>query len=127
MNPAPAHLESKLRFFWDLSVVQIAAAFVGIMLGFAWAKFGPVHGMAAALTGTYMAGLVVVPVFVASQSDFDLAGLIVGALRWRRLDGRYLPGASGQANGYLLLPDGAPGRDGAATGLDLDYLWEDER
>ena len=41
MNPAPAHLESKLRFFWDLSVVQIAAAFVGIMLGFTWAKFGP--------------------------------------------------------------------------------------
>ena len=49
MNPAPAHLESKLRFFWDLSVIQLAAGFVGIMLGFTWAKFGPLHGMAAAL------------------------------------------------------------------------------
>ena len=60
MNPAPAHLESKLRFFWDLSVVQIAASFVGIMLGFTWAKFGPFHGMTAALTGTYIAALLVI-------------------------------------------------------------------
>ena len=38
MRAAPAHLESKLRF-WDLSVGQIAAAFAGIMLGVVWAKF----------------------------------------------------------------------------------------
>ena len=125
MNPAPAHLESKLRFFWDLSIVQLAAAFVGIMLGFTWAKFGPLHGMAAALTGTYIAALMVIPVFVASQTDLDLGGLLVGALRWRRLDGRYVPGAGGQANGYLLLARGEPGVDGAASGLDLDDLWEE--
>ena len=124
MNPAPAHLESKLRFFWDLSVVQIAASFVGIMLGFTWAKFGPFHGMTAALTGTYIAGLLVIPVFVASQTDFDLAGLMVGAMRWRRLEGRYVPGTGGQPDGYLLLGDGEGGLDGG--GLDLDYLWEDE-
>ena len=38
MRSAPAHLESKLRF-WDFSVGQIAAAFAGIMLGVVWAKF----------------------------------------------------------------------------------------
>ena len=32
MHTAPAHLESKLRF-WDFTVGQIAAAFAGIMLG----------------------------------------------------------------------------------------------
>jgi hypothetical protein len=126
MNPAPAHLESKLRFFWDLSVVQIAAAFVGILLGFTWAKFGPLHGMAAALTGTYIAALMVIPVFVASQTDLDLGGLLVGALRWRRLDGRYVPGAGEQADGYLLLAGGAPGAASGASGPHLDYLWEED-
>jgi hypothetical protein len=124
VNPAPAHLESKLRFVWDLSVGQIAAAFVGVILGFTWAKFGPFHGMAATLTGTYIAALLVLPVFVASQTDFDLGGLVVGAVRWRRLEGRYVPGASEQPNGYLLLRDAEPGADGDASGLDLDYLWE---
>ncbi|MBV9196105.1 MAG: hypothetical protein JO168_18370 [Solirubrobacterales bacterium] len=126
MNPAPAHLESKLRFFWDLSVAQIAAAFVGIMLGFGWAKFGPAHGMAAALTGTYIAALLVIPVFVASQTDLDLSGLMIGALRWRRLDGRYVPGPGGQTNGYLLITDGEPGAGDGSSGPDLDYLWEEE-
>ena len=123
MNPAPAHLESKLRFFWDLSVAQIAAAFLGIMLGFAWAKFGPFGGMTAMLTGTYLAGLIIVPVFVTSQSDLDLPGLVIGALRWRRLEGRYVPGAGAQTPGYVLHAADEPGV-GDAGGLDL-YLWED--
>jgi hypothetical protein len=126
MNPAPAHLESKLRFFWDLSIIQLAAAFVGIMLGFTWAKFGPLHGMPAALTGTYLAALMVIPVFVASQTDLDLGGLLVGALRWRRLDGRYVPGAGGQAAGYMLLASGEAGVDGAASTLDLDFFWGED-
>jgi hypothetical protein len=127
VNPAPAHLESKLRFFWDLSVVQIAVAFVGIMLGFVWAKYlSPFHGMGAALSGAYVAALLVLPVFVASQTDFDLPGLAMGALRWRRQEGRYVPGAGGHASGYLLLVDMArPGGGGGADGLDLDYLWEE--
>lgn len=129
MNPAPAHLESKLRFFWDLSVIQIAVAFVGIMLGFVWAKYlSPFSGMGAALSGAYVAALLVLPVFVASQTDFDLPGLAMGALRWRRREGRYVPGAGGQASGYLLLA----GTDnlnahGGVGGLDLDYLWEESR
>ena len=103
MRAAPAHLESKLRF-WDLSVGQIAAAFAGIMLGVAWAKFlSPLHGMWGAMSGAYIAALPVVPVFVASQTELDLGGLLVGAIRWRRLEGRYLPGAGETAQGYLLF------------------------
>ena len=84
--------------------------------------------MAAALSGTYIAALLVIPVFVASQTDFDLAGLVVGALRWRRLDGRYVPGAGvAGRDGYLLLGDGGDGGDERRSGLDLDYLWEEER
>ena len=119
MRAAPAHLESKLRF-WDLSVGQIAAAFAGIMLGVAWAKFlSPLHGMWGAMSGAYIAALPVVPVFVASQTELDLGGLLVGAIRWRRLEGRYLPGAGETAQGYLLSDehaDSGPGERGRGLG-----------
>jgi hypothetical protein len=126
MHTAPAHLESKLRF-WDLSVGQIAAAFMGIMLGVAWAKFvSPLHGMLGAMSGAYIAALPVIPVFVASQTEFDLAGLVAGALRWRRLEGRYVPGPGQSANGYVLTLERAEISTGGASGLDLDLqaLWE---
>jgi hypothetical protein len=129
VNSAPAHLESKLRFIWDLSVGQIAAAFAGILLGVVWAKFlSPVHGMLGAMSGAYIAALPVIPVFVASQTEFDLCGLVVGVLRWRRLDGRYLPGPGDSASGYTLARDGSEA-SGAHTGplLDVQAFWEDPR
>ena len=126
MHSAPAHLESKLRF-WDFTVAQIAAAFVGIMLGFIWARFiSPLHGMLGAMSGAYIAALPVIPVFVASQTEFDLAGLIASALRWRRLEGRYVPGPGQSATGYVLRIERA-GMDVAGGGLELDLraLWEE--
>src|SRR5512135_1962882 len=126
MHTAPAHLESKLRF-WDLSVGQIAAAFLGIMLGVAWAKFvSPLHGMLGAMSGAYIAALPVIPVFVASQTDFDLTGLVTNAVRWRRLDGRYVPGAGPSAGGYLLTVERADTElpNTTAFDLDLEALWE---
>jgi hypothetical protein len=128
MRAAPAHLESKLRF-WDLSVGQIAAAFAGIMLGVAWAKFlSPLHGMSGAMSGAYIAALPVVPVFVASQTELDLGGLLVGAIRWRRLEGRYLPGGGETAQGYLLWDertDTGPGDGADGLELELHALWDD--
>ena len=128
MRAAPAHLESKLRF-WDLSIGQIATAFAGIMLGVAWAKFlSPLHGMWGAMSGAYIAALPVVPVFVASQTELDLGGLVVGALRWRRLEGRYLPGAGETAQGYVLSDertDSDPSNDAEILELELQALWDD--
>ena len=126
MHTAPAHLESKLRF-WDFTVAQIAAAFAGIMLGFIWARFiSPLHGMLGAMSGAYIAALPVIPVFVASQTEFDLAGLIASALRWRRLEGRYVPGPGQSANGYVLSVERAD-IDSTGDGLELDLqaLWEE--
>jgi hypothetical protein len=128
MHAAPAHLESKLRF-WDFTVGQIAAAFAGIMLGFVWARFvSPLHGMLGAMSGAYIAALPVIPVFVASQTEFDLAGLVAGALRWRRLEGRYVPGPGESATGYVLSVE--RGEIDLAEGvgsleLDLQALWEE--
>jgi hypothetical protein len=128
VRAAPAHLESKLRF-WDLSVGQIAAAFAGIMLGVAWAKFlSPLHGMWGAMSGAYIAALPVVPVFVASQTELDLGGLLVGAVRWRHLEGRYLPGAGETAQGYLLSDersDSGPGEGTEVLELELQTMWDD--
>ena len=126
MHTAPAHLESKLRF-WDFTVGQIAAAFAGIMLGFVWARFfSPLHGMLGAMSGAYIAALPVIPVFVASQTEFDLAGLIASALRWRRLEGRYVPGAGQSATGYVLTVErGEIDPAGGGLELDLQALWEE--
>jgi hypothetical protein len=127
VNTAPAHLESKLRF-WDFTVGQIAAAMGGFLLGVAWAMFlCPFDGMWAAMTGAYVGALPVVPVFVASQTEFDLWGLVFGALRWRRLDGRYVPGPGGNQIGYRLTSQGHDSDPGNphAVGLDLDALWEE--
>ena len=128
MHTAPAHLESKLRF-WDFTVGQIAAAFAGIMLGFIWARFvSPLHGMLGAMSGAYIAALPVIPVFVASQTEFDLAGLVTSALRWRRLEGRYVPGPGQSATGYVLSVERVEiDLAGGVGGLELDLqaLWEE--
>jgi len=98
------------------------------MLGLAWAKFiSPLHGMLAASSGAYIAALPVVPVFVASQTELDLGGLLVGALRWRRLDGRYLPGGGETARGYVLWDEHTnigPGDGAEALELELQALWD---
>ena len=78
------------------------------------------------MSGAYIAALPVIPVFVASQTEFDLCGLVAGALRWRRLEGRYVPGAGESASGYVLSVERAD-RDpteAAAVELDLQALWE---
>ena len=94
VNPAPAHLEAKLRFGWDFTVGQIAAMVAGILLGFAWANWlSPIHGIGAAVTGVYVGGLPVAAGFIASQTEFDLGAVIASAVRWRRADGRFVAGA----------------------------------
>ena len=125
MNPAPAHLEAKLRFGWDFTVGQIAAMVVGILIGFAWAHWlSPIGGIGAAVTGVYVGGLPVAAGFVASQTEFDLGAVVLSALRWRRAEGRFVPGA-GECEGYVVLGDQDQRRGGQdpLSALDPDLLW----
>jgi hypothetical protein len=67
-------------------------------------------------------------VFVASQTELDLCGLLVGAMRWRRLEGRYLPGGGETAQGYLLWDertDTGPGDGADVLEHELHALWDD--
>lgn len=125
MNPAPAHLEAKLRFGWDFTVGQISAMVGGILVGFAWAHWlSPIRGIGAAVTAVYVGGLPVVAGFVASQTEFDLWAVVSSALRWRRAGGRFLPGG-GSLTGYAVLAD-QEWRDHSdvhARLLDAEALW----
>ena len=106
MNPAPAHLEAKLRFGWDFTVGQIAAMVGGILIGFAWANWlSPIHGIGAAVTGVYVGGLPVAAGFIASQTEFDLGAAIASAVRWRRAEGRFVAGAGSTCAGYRVVAE----------------------
>jgi hypothetical protein len=126
MNPAPAHLESKLRLIWDFTVGQIAGLFCGALIGVVWAKFlSPVHGVAAAVSGMYIAALPSLPVFLASQTEFDLWLLVRGAVGWRRREGRFIPGAGETCTGYRTEePETASGEEWVPD-FNLQALWED--
>ncbi len=125
MNPAPAHLEAKLRFGWDFTVGQIAAMVVGILIGFAWANWlSPIHGIGAAVTGVYVGGLPVAAGFVASQTEFDLGAVVLSALRWRRAEGRFVAGP-GACTGYVVASEhqGRGGDGEPLAVLDSELLW----
>jgi hypothetical protein len=127
MNSAPAHLEAKLRFGWDFTVGQIAVMVAGILIGFAWANWAsPIRGIGAAVTGVYVGGLPVAAGFIASQTEFDLWAVLSSAVRWRRVGGRFVPGA-GEVAGYrLLVEDEQPGAgEWEHAVLETDLLWGD--
>lgn len=125
MNPAPAHLEAKLRFGWDFTVGQIAAMIGGILIGFAWANWlSPIHGIGAAVTGVYVGGLPVAAGFIASQTEFDLGAVVLSAMRWRRAEGRFVAGA-GACTGYVVLAEHEErgGDPEPLEILDSELLW----
>jgi hypothetical protein len=124
MNPAPAHLEAKLRFGWDFTVGQIAAMIGGILVGFAWANWlSPIHGIGAAVTGVYVGGLPVAAGFVASQTEFDLWAVALSSARWRRAESRFVAGV-GPVTGYAVLGDEDQADRAPSLGmLDTEGLW----
>jgi hypothetical protein len=127
VNPAPAHLEAKLRFGWDFTVGQIAAMVAGILLGFTWANWlSPIHGIGAAVTGVYVGGLPVAAGFIASQTEFDLGAAIASAVRWRRADGRFVAGPGNNRAGYHVLAEHDPRIHEAdsVSALDSELLWD---
>ena len=124
MNPAPAHLEAKLRFGWDFTVGQIAAMVAGILIGFAWANWiSPIHGIGAAVTGVYVGGLPVAAAFIASQTEFNLGAVVASAVSWRRAEGRFVAGAGTGVGYWVTEEDGAKSGGESPAMLDAELLW----
>ena len=126
MNVAFKHLEAKLRF-GELTIGQWVAVVAGVLFGLGFAQYlSPVGGMWGMVVGIYLGAIPASAAFFASLSEFDLAGLVVAAVRRRRQPARYLPGAGRAAQGYQLAPDDARSAGGptAADELDLEALWD---
>jgi hypothetical protein len=125
VNVAFKHLEAKLRF-GELSVGQWAAVLAGVLSALVFAEYlSPLDGLAGVIVAVYLGAIPVSAAFFASLSEFDLWGLIAAAIRWRRREGRHVPGAGSAASGYVVLGDGGDGGTGpvVAAELDLGALW----
>lgn len=127
MNVAFKHLESKLRF-GELTIGQWSGVLVSVLFAFAWAQYlSPIGGLAGAVIGVYLGAIPASAAFFASLSEFDLWGLIVSALRWRRNDGRYVAGPGSSARGYVLRSDARNARGAlpdSDSEPDLEALWQ---
>jgi hypothetical protein len=127
MNVAFKHLEAKLRF-GELSVGQWAGVLAGVAFAVVFAEYlSPVGGVSGVILAVYLGAIPASGAFFASLSEFDLWGLIASAIRWRRREGRHVPGGGAGARGYLLTDndgdgDGDDGRESPAE-FDLGVLW----
>jgi hypothetical protein len=82
----------------------------------------PFSGYVNLALGIYIGGLPAAAVFLASISEVDVWLLGRSALRFRRADGRYLPGGGQGARGYTIRT-AADERD-PVRALDLGSLWD---
>jgi hypothetical protein len=84
--------------------------------------------MLTIITSIYLGALPVLAALSANYTDFDPWLVGRAALRWRRREGRYVPGPGGAAHGYVITTDAdpdAPRRMAPAlVELDLATLWE---
>jgi hypothetical protein len=127
VNVAYKHLEARLKI-GELTLGQWAGLFCGVMLTIGWGVYlSPLPPMLTLVTAIYLGGVPVAAVFLASFSEFDLWLLAGSALRWRRLDGRFLPGPGAGTPGYRVSRPADDARHGARerdSALDLVALWE---
>jgi hypothetical protein len=129
MNVAYKHLDSKLRIS-ELTIGQWIGVFAAVMGAILYGRFispfGPAVTFASAV---YLAGLPIVAIVAANSSDFDLWLLVRSAIRWHRIDARYLPGSGSGSTGYRLtepLEEAQRAERERVTYLDLASLWGEQ-
>jgi hypothetical protein len=128
MNLAYKHLDTKLRVA-DLTVGQWLSVFAGLALAAVWGMYlSPFGTYVTLLSAIYLGGIPVGASLLAGMTEFDLWLLIASAMRWRRREGRFVPGPGDGARGYVVHDDAleqaaASRRD--LDDLDLASLWEE--
>lgn len=126
INTAYKHLDSKLRIA-ALTVSQWVGIFAGVVLAIVYGDYvHPFGTMMTLVTAVYLGGLPIATILFAGFSDFNLMLLLCSAIRWRRMDGRYVPGPGPPTSGYRLhdATDWQTEAEGERlTELDLHRLW----
>jgi hypothetical protein len=126
MNFAYKHLDAKLRIAglslgqWAMVAAVGAAA---IVYGFYLSPFGVYVTLFSAV---YLAALPIGATAMAALNEIDVGLLVRSAIRWRRMEGRYVPGP-GPARGYAIRQDStAPAIEESSEPeeLDLEALWD---
>ena len=129
MNIAYKHLDTKLRIA-ELTIGQWLGVLVGIALGLVWGVYLSPFGIYLTLfSAIYLGGIPVGAMFLASVTEFDLWLLLRSAMRWRRREGRFVPGP-GALEPRLRRSRRRPmttANDAAGVPADLDpaSLWEE--
>jgi hypothetical protein len=126
VNTAYKHLDTKLRIA-ELTIGQWLSILLGIGVAVAWGKYlSPLGTYPTVVTAIYLGAVPAGAALLASASEIDVWLLIRSALRWRRLDGRFISGP-GTARGYVVREDAeqhARGRSRPPVReLDLASLW----
>jgi hypothetical protein len=125
MNVAYKHLDAKLRIA-ELTIGQWVGVALGLCIGLGWGFFlSPFGTYLTLFSAIYLAAIPCGGVLGSALYEIDLFLVVRSALRWRRLDGRFVAGAGTTASGYRVLPapvDPAAQR-GAPPELELEDLW----
>jgi hypothetical protein len=122
VNAAYRHLEAKTRIA-ELTLGQWAGILLGVLVAVVFALvLKPFSGYVNLALGIYIGGLPAAAVFLASISEVDVWLIGRSALRFRRADGRYLPGGGHGARGYTIRTPADP--RGPVPAFDLGALWD---
>jgi hypothetical protein len=102
MNTAYKHLDSKLRIA-ELTVGQWVGIIVGVGVAVLWGLYlSPLGTYLTLVTAVYLGGLPAAAAVLAAMSEFHLGLLIRSAIRWHRLEGRFVSGPGRTTRGYVV-------------------------
>ena len=130
MNVAYKHLDTKLRIA-DMTIGQWMGVGLGLAVAIGWGFYlqPPLGPTLTAVTAVYLGALPAGAALLASMSEFDLLLMVRSAIRWRRHEGRFIPGPGNPVSGYVLRdpePEETAGKTRErAPELDPASLWEE--
>src|SRR5438309_3871320 len=93
MNVAYKHLDAKLRIA-ELTIGQWLGISLGLGIGLVWGFFlSPLGAYLTLFTAIYLAAIPCGGVLAGALYEIDLFLVVRSAVRWLRLDGRFVAGA----------------------------------
>jgi hypothetical protein len=126
MNSAYKHLDTKLKVA-DLTIGQWLGLALGVAIAIVWGFYlSPLGMLPTAGTAVYIGAIPAGLALMSAFYEVELWLVMRSAVRWRRSDGRFVPGPGPDTHGYVVREDqlSAPESGVALSNLDLTALWE---